>query len=42
MSDVEFNTLTFVKSLEAVALDSAEMYEYISSAIYGNKAITFF
>lgn len=42
MSNVEFNTLTFVKCFETVALDSAEMYEYISSAVYRNETITFF
>lgn len=41
-SDVEFNFLTFVKSLEAVALNCGEMYEYVLAAFILNKTVTLF
>jgi len=39
LSDVELNALAFVQSLEAIALDSAEVYEYVCAAVNGDKAI---
>ena len=36
------NGLTLFQSLEAFALDSGEMYEYIRAVLTGDKSIAFF
>jgi hypothetical protein len=41
LNNVEFNALTFVQSLETVALDRAEVNENVVSAFNLNKSETF-
>lgn len=39
--DVERYLLTLVKSLEALALNCAEVNEYVLSVVYGDEAVAF-
>lgn len=41
-NDVKFNSLTFVQSLESIALDSAEVYEHIVAAFNLNETKALF
>ncbi len=42
LDDFELNSLTFIQRLEAVALDGAEVYEYVFAAFHLDETETFF